>query len=112
MKPKPRRTPRYYDGTQPTSHHLSDLLHHVLQKVRGSHGTCSDQIFAAWSEVIGERLAAMTSPQSFYDGVLKIRVKNSTLHNLLEQHEKPRLLAALRRRFPRLEIKKIVFKIG
>lgn len=112
MKRKTKRTPRHYDGTGLTTRQLGDLLPVVLQRVRGAYGTRADQILAAWPEVIGERLSSMTSAQSFYDGVLKVRVKNSTLHSLLQQHEKFRLLSSLRKLFPGVEIKTIIFRIG
>lgn len=112
MKRSSKRTPRHYDGTGLTTRQLGDLLPIVLRKVRGAYGTRADQILAAWPEVIGERMAKMTTAYSFYEGVLKVRVKNSTLHSLLEQHEKPRLLSQLRKLFPSIEIKTILFRIG
>jgi len=112
LRRKIKRTPRHYDGTGLTTRQLSDLLPVILRRVRGAYGTRSEQVLASWSEVIGERLSAMTTAESFYDGVLKVRVKNSTLHSLLQQHEKSRLLSRLRKHFPGVEIKTIVFRIG
>ncbi|NGX58045.1 MAG: hypothetical protein K940chlam3_00946 [Chlamydiae bacterium] len=112
MKGKFKRTPRYYDGTGVTSRQLKDLIPYVLRKVQGAYGTRSEQVLAAWPEIIGERLAKMSCAYSFYDGVLKVRVKNSTLLSLLQQHDKSRILSQLRRRFPGVEIKTILFRIG
>jgi hypothetical protein len=65
-----------------------------------------------WPDVIGPKLASMTQAHSFVDGVLLVKVKNSTLHSLLSQNDKPRILNLLRKRFPNVEIKTIYFRIG
>jgi hypothetical protein len=41
-----------------------------------------------------------------------VKVKNSTLHSLLSQNDKPRILQLLRQQFPNAEIKNIYFRIG
>jgi len=71
-----------------------------------------DLILAAWPSIIGERLAPMTKTVSFVDGVLTIKVRNSSLLSLLAQHEKPRLLKELRKKFPSAAIRNIRFHIG
>ena len=91
---------------------LQDLLPKFLEKITKIHEERGDLILAAWPEVIGEKLAPMTKAVSFERGVLKVKVKNSTLYSLLSQHEKLRLLKSLKDRFPRTEIHNIVFRIG
>ena len=71
-----------------------------------------DLILAAWSDIIGPKLAPMTQAVSFYDGKLFGKVKNSTLFSLLNQHDKPKLLFKLKQQFPKHNIKNIVFKMG
>lgn len=106
------RTPRQYDGTQVTSHRMTDLLPRVLAKIGEVYQQRSDLILAMWPDLIGAKLAAMTQAVSFVDGVLLVKVKNSTLHSLLNQYEKLRLLHMLRKKFPHVEIKTICFRIG
>ncbi len=106
------RIPRRYDGTEATSRKLSDLLPSVLDKIGGISRQQGDLIMASWSEIIGSNVAKMTEAVSFSEGVLLVKVKNSTLHSLLSQHEKFRLLQLLRNKFPRADIKNIVFRIG
>ncbi|MFI0434694.1 MAG: DUF721 domain-containing protein [Parachlamydiaceae bacterium] len=106
------RTPRQYDGTRLTSHRMTDLLPHVLAKIAEVYEQRSDLILAMWPDIIGAKLASMTQALSFADGVLVVKVKNSTLHNLLSQYEKLRLLNLLRQKFPHAEIKNIYFRIG
>ena len=106
------RTPKKYDGTQVTSHRMTDLLPHVLSKIGEVYQQRSDLILAMWPEIIGSKLAAMTQAVSFAEGVLVVKVKNSTLHSLLSQNDKLRLLNKLRDKFPQVEIKNICFRIG
>lgn len=106
------RTPRQYDGTRITSHRMTDLLPVVLAKIGEVYQNRPDLILAIWPEIIGPKLASMTQAVSFIDGILSIRVKNSTLHSLLSQNEKPRILKLLRQKFPHVEIKNICFRIN
>lgn len=69
-----------------------------------------DLILASWAEIIGPTFAPMTEAISFYDGILTVKVKNSTLYSLLSQHEKNRLLKNLREKFPRTQIKTLHFR--
>ena len=106
------RTPRKYDGTQLTSHRMADVLPGVLAKIGEVYHQRPDLILAMWPEIIGHKLAAMTQAVSFVDGVLTVKVKNSTLHSLLSQNDKLRILNMLRQKFPRVEIRNIGFRIG
>ena len=58
---------------------------------------------------MGEKMAPMTKPVSFADGVLTVKVKSSTLYSLLVAHEKPRLLGRLKEKF---SIRNLVFRVG
>jgi hypothetical protein len=100
------------DTTRPTGKMLCDLLPKFLEKITKAHEERGDLIMAAWPEIIGAKLAPMTQALSFDKGVLTVKVKNSTLHSLLSQHEKNRLLQNLKQRFPKAEIRSIIFRIG
>lgn len=112
IKKSYQRTPKYYSGTRVTSHHISALLPAVLSKVSELYSQRPDLVLASWPEIIGPKLALMTQALSFSEGVLVVKVKNSTLYSLLNQHDKPRILSSLRKKFPRVDIKTIVFRIG
>lgn len=107
-----KRTPKNYDGNQLTSHRMSEVLPQVLEQITERFGDRPDLILAAWPDVIGPKLAAMTHARSFQDGVLTVIVRNSTLFSLLNQNDKPKILAILRKKFPKIEIKTILFRIG
>lgn len=112
MKQKQRRTPKNYDGTGSTTHCVSTILSSVLSEIGEHYSERPDLVVAAWPEIIGPQLAPMTQAVSFADGLLIVKVKNSTLHSLLSQHEKFKLLASLRKKFPKLSIDNIVFRVG
>jgi len=107
-----KRTPRNYDGTKPTSRRLDEVLSLVLGQVGALHHARPDLILAAWSDLIGPQHARMTQAESFSEGVLTVRVTNSTLHSLLVQRERGRLIKELRKRFPKANIKGIYFRMG
>lgn len=110
--PRIRRTPKYYDGTAVTTHRFADLLPQVLSSIEELHHDRPDLILAAWPEVIGDKFAGMTEALSFCDGLLVIKVKNSPLYSLLSQHDKPRIMRNLRIKFPSVQFKNVVFRMG
>lgn len=110
--PTGKRVPRYYDGTLPTSRLIRHLLPHLLEDIGHRFSDRPDLVMQAWPEVIGSKLAPMTQAIQFLDGVLIVVVKNSTLHSLLSQNDKPRLIQNLRDKFPGTLIKTIKFRLG
>lgn len=109
---KYHRTPKNYDGTAGTCKQMQDLLPKALCQIGEVYKERPDLIIAAWPELMGKSLAPMTQAISFVNGVLTVKVKNSTLYSLLSQHEKPKLLKSLREKFPNVIVNNIVFRIG
>lgn len=103
---------RNYDGTALTSSQLRDILPSVLSEIGAAYGERGDLVIAAWPELVGPELAQMAQAVSFREGVLNVRVHNSTLYALLTQRERPRLLKSLRLKFPKTEIRNIAFRMG
>ncbi len=112
MRKSLRRTPRNYDGTELTSHKVSELLPAILAEVGEIYSDRPDLILAAWKDLIGPQLAPMTEATAFKDGQLFVRVSNSTLYSLLSQQEKYKLLQQLKQKFPKTDIRNIIFRIG
>jgi len=104
------RKPKNYDGTSVTSHRVSDLLPSILSSLLDVQRDRPDLILAVWPEVIGSKLAAMTEAVSFVDGVLLVKVKNSTLHSILSLHDKPKILAKLKNKFPSVQFREVFFR--
>lgn len=109
MKPYRKRNG---DGTALTSSQLRDILPSVLNAIGAAYGERGDLVMAAWPELVGPELAQMAEAISFREGVLNVRVHNSTLYALLAQRERPRLLKSLRLKFPKTEIRNIAFRMG
>lgn len=101
-----------YPATRPTTRHIRQILPRILEEIGHIYHDRPDLILAAWPEVIGSHLAPMTQAVSFVDGILTVKVKNSTLYSLLTQNDKPRLIKNLRDKFPRAMIKTILFRLG
>ena len=101
-----------FNSTKKTTRHIGELLPQVMQDIGKLYQERPDLILASWPDVIGSKLAPMTQALSFQEGVLFVKVMNSTLHSLLSQHDKPRLIKNLRDRFPKTMIKTIVFRMG
>ena len=112
MSKRLKRTPRNYDQVDPTNKEISNLLQEWMAKASHSFQDRPDLILLSWPEIIGEKLAPMTTALSFVEGVLTVRVRNSSLYSLLVQHERNRLLGVLRQKFPSVKIVNIVFRLG
>ncbi len=112
MRKKLRRIPRYYEGKMPTGRTIKNLLPYILQQVGETYKDRPDLVVNAWPEIVGEKIAPMTKAVSFSNQVLHVKVKNSTLLSLLVTYEKQRLLNLLKEKFPAVEIREIVFRIG
>lgn len=95
-----------------TNKHISDILPKVLDRIAKVHSDRPDLILLSWPEVVGEKLQSMTRAISFRDGVLMVHVKNSTLLSILAQQEKKRLLQELRKKFPSVSIRDLIFRLG
>jgi Dna[CI] antecedent DciA-like protein len=100
------------DRSDVTNKQMKDLLPKVLGQISAVHRDRPDLILAAWPRIIGDKLASMAKAVSFDQGILAVKVSNSTLYSLLSQHERGRLLKSLREQFPSVEIKNIHFRVG
>ena len=112
MRKTNSRTPKNYDGTRLTTHNVGDLLSAVLSKISHSYQEDPEIVLRSWPEIIGAKLAPMTQAISLCEGVLTVKVRNSTLHSLLSRHDKYRILAAIKQRFPKANVHNIVFRIA
>lgn len=100
------------DSTRVTTHRFGDVLAQFLAQLAQQQERYGEQILLAWPELIGKQLSPMTRAISFIDGVLLVKVQNATLYSLLSQYERPKLLNALKKRFPHAEIRALLFRIG
>jgi predicted nucleic acid-binding Zn ribbon protein len=71
-----------------------------------------EEVLAAWKDVVGEFIAQHAEPQRLKDGVLFVRVLQSTVHYELDRVWKPKILEKLRARFGRNMIREVRFRMG
>lgn len=100
------------NNRRPTGKHISDLLPSLMNQIASKSQERPDLVLATWPQVIGEKLAPMTAAVSFEEGILTVKVKNSTLYSLLSQHEKGKLMSSLKQKCPFAMIRNIRFRIG
>ena len=91
---------------------MQAIIPGLLEEIGTKFGKRPDLVLHAWPEIIGERLAPMTRALSFHGGVLQVKVNSSTLYSLLSGSEKAKMVEKLRKLFPSIEIKNILFKMG
>ncbi|WP_420422565.1 DUF721 domain-containing protein [Simkania sp.] len=107
-----KRIPKSYNGNKPTSRQLKDLLPEIMNQISGKIDESPREVLDAWARIVGPKISKMARAVSFESGVLKVKVENSTLYSLLTLHEKERLLCELRKQFPKVNIRNILFRIG
>ena len=107
-----KRIPKNYDGPLPTGRMLQQFLPQLIAELSNKIKDQPEQIIAAWIEIVGQRIGRLSFAEKFEEGTLWVRVQNTTLNSLLIEHEKPRLIAAFQKKFPKVQFRDIVFRIG
>lgn len=101
------------EGTKLTSRKLQDLLPQVLDSLQGKYNAQPKLLLERWATIIGSHLAPFTRAVRFEDGVLHVKVKNSTLLSLLHSPtDKKKIIEAIRNALPGIVIRNILFRIG
>ena len=100
------------ESTISTARPISELLPAMLKSIDKNYKQQPDKIIKGWPEIVGEKMAPMAKAISFKEGVLFVKVSNSTLYSLLAQQERPRLLKKLKEKCPSVAIQNIVFRMG
>ena len=70
------------------------------------------EVMEAWSKIVGDFIAAHSSPVALREGVLYVRVLQPTLHYELEQVAKIDILRKLKQRFGAKIIRDVRFRVG
>jgi predicted nucleic acid-binding Zn ribbon protein len=70
------------------------------------------EVTEAWSQIVGEFIAAHSAPVALREGILYVRVLQPALHYDLEQVSKIDILRRLKQRFGTKTIRDIRFRIG
>ena len=87
---------------------LPKLMHRLGLKER-LHET---EVMEAWGKIVGDFIAAHSTPVALREGVLYVRVLQPALHYELEQVSKIDILRKLKQRFGGRVIRDIRFRVG
>lgn len=93
-------------------YHLQELTGRFLEGVNQLGARQLDQIKMGWPSIVGDVIANKSQLVGFQENTLQVRVSHSTVLSVLSGPEKPRLLRILQKRFPKIEIRDISFRIG
>ncbi len=107
------RTGSRIEGSATTSRQLKDLARRYLVHLEQKLQFRPREVLELWPQVIAPQFVAMTRAVKFEEGVLHVRVSNSSLLSLLHgASEKKRLIEALKAKISGVEINDISFRIG
>ncbi len=107
-----KRVPKNYNGIEPTGRLLKNLLSEVMVQIDSRANGSKIEILHFWSEIVGKEMGKRTRASSFNRGVLTVHVASSALLDFLVSYEKQRILEKMKNRFPKVNFKNIIFRIG
>jgi predicted nucleic acid-binding Zn ribbon protein len=102
-EPKPRP-----DRWKPAA----ELLPALMQKLGLRERLHEKEVIGAWSDIVGEFIAAHSAPVALREGVLYVRVLQPALHYELVQLSKRDILRKLKHRFGVRTIREVRFRLG
>src|SRR5215831_1257139 len=70
------------------------------------------EVIDTWSKIVGDFIAAHSTPVALREGVLYVRVLQPALHYELEQISKSEILRKLKQRFSAKTIRDVRFRVG
>jgi len=94
------------------THAVSESLEKVMKQLGLQERLTESQILAAWKEIVGEWFSLHTCPDRLRDGILFVRVVQSSVQFELDRNWKPKIIQKLKARFPSTRIREIKFRIG
>jgi predicted nucleic acid-binding Zn ribbon protein len=89
-----------------------DLLPKLMQRLGLKERLHEVEVIEAWEQIVGEFIAAHSSPVALREGVLYVRVLQPALHYELEQVSKIDILRKLKQRFGGKIIRDVRFRVG
>jgi predicted nucleic acid-binding Zn ribbon protein len=90
----------------------AELMPKLMQRLGLRERLRETEVIEAWSRIVGDFIAAHSTPVALREGVLYVRVLQPALHYELEQISKPEILRKLKQRFGGKTIRDIRFRVG
>ena len=88
------------------------LMPRLMQRLGLRERLRETEVIDAWSKIVGDFIAAHSSPVALREGILYVRVLQPALHYELEQVSKTEILRKLKQRFGSKTIRNIRFRVG
>src|SRR5215472_9510585 len=99
--------------TQPDRWQSSaDLMPKLMQRLGLRERLHESEVIDAWSKIVGDFIAAHSTPVALREGILYVRVLQPALHYELEQISKTEILRKLKQRFGSKTIRDVRFRVG
>lgn len=88
------------------------LMPKLMQRLGLRERLHETEVIDAWSRIVGDFIAAHSTPVALREGVLYVRVLQPALHYELEQISKTEILRKLKQRFGVKTIRDVRFRVG
>src|SRR5216117_1682576 len=89
-----------------------EVLPKLMQRLGLRERLHETEVIDAWSEIVGDFIAAHSAPVALREGILYVRVLQPALHYELEQISKSEILRKLKQRFGSKTIRDVRFRVG
>jgi len=90
----------------------AEVMPKLMQRLGLRERLRETEVIEAWSKIVGDFIAAHSSPVALREGVLYVRVLQPALHYELEQISKSEILRKLKQRFGAKTIRDVRFRVG
>jgi len=90
----------------------ADVLPKLMQRLGLRERLRETEVIDAWSKIVGDFIAAHSTPVALREGILYVRVLQPALHYELEQISKSEILRKLKQRFGIKTIRDVRFRVG
>jgi predicted nucleic acid-binding Zn ribbon protein len=90
----------------------SKLMPRLMQRLGLRERLRETEVIDAWSKIVGDFIAAHSTPVALREGTLYVRVLQPALHYELEQISKSEILRKLKQRFGAKTIRDVRFRVG
>jgi hypothetical protein len=97
--------------TKDTSRPVGPLVNALMKELGLGGRMTEEEIIAAWHEIVGDFLSKHSTPTRLFEGILYVRVLQSSMQFELERTWKSEILRKLKARFGR-SIRDVRFKMG
>ena len=89
-----------------------ELLPKLMHRLGLRERLQETEVIEAWSKIVGDFIAAHSTPVALREGVLYVRVLQPALHYEFEQISKLDILRKLKQRFGGKTIRDVRFRVG